>query len=184
MCVNTYIRRATVRINGRGPRTATQDAARPGSGRGRHAESARDRRGPEPAVGNVVRPVRAHLQRATTCCASCADRPTASPAGRSAQRMVNPSPDVTRLIDRLARRGLVRRMRARSDRRLSLTRITPKGVALLERAGGGERRTARAARVPAVRGRVAAAERAVRAGLRRRRRERRSGHICVVTHML
>jgi DNA-binding MarR family transcriptional regulator len=48
--------------------------------------------------------------------------------------MVNPSPDVTRLIDRLARRGLVRRLRDRSDRRLSLTRITPKGLAQLERA--------------------------------------------------
>jgi DNA-binding MarR family transcriptional regulator len=48
--------------------------------------------------------------------------------------MVNPSPDVTRLIDRLARRGLVQRLRSRTDRRLSLTRITPKGVAQLDRA--------------------------------------------------
>jgi DNA-binding MarR family transcriptional regulator len=48
--------------------------------------------------------------------------------------MVNPSPDVTRLIDRLARRGLVRRLRSKNDRRLSLTRITPKGLELLERA--------------------------------------------------
>ena len=60
--------------------------------------------------------------------------PDGLPRGEIAQRMVNPSPDVTRLIDRLARRGLVRRMRARSDRRLSLTIITPKGLALLERA--------------------------------------------------
>jgi DNA-binding MarR family transcriptional regulator len=54
--------------------------------------------------------------------------------GEIGQRMVNPSPDVTRLIDRLVRRGLVRRMRVRSDRRLSLTRITEKGRVLLERA--------------------------------------------------
>ena len=60
--------------------------------------------------------------------------PEGLPRGEIAQRMVNPSPDVTRLIDGLARRGLVRRFRARSDRRLSLTRITPKGVALLDRA--------------------------------------------------
>jgi DNA-binding MarR family transcriptional regulator len=60
--------------------------------------------------------------------------PDGLPRGEIAQRMVNPSPDVTRLIDRLARRGLVRRMRVRSDRRLSLTIITPKGLALLERA--------------------------------------------------
>ena len=54
--------------------------------------------------------------------------------GEIGQRMVNPSPDVTRLIDRLVRRGLVRRMGVRSDRRLSLARITEKGRALLDRA--------------------------------------------------
>ena len=60
--------------------------------------------------------------------------PDGLPRGEIAQRMVNPSPDTTRLIDRLARRGLVRRLRSRSDRRLSLTRITPKGIAQLDRA--------------------------------------------------
>jgi DNA-binding MarR family transcriptional regulator len=69
--------------------------------------------------------------------------------GEIGQRMVNPSPDVTRLIDRLARRGLVRRMRVRSDRRLSLTRITEKGRALLDRAEAAnvEQRTVLAARL-------------------------------------
>ena len=60
--------------------------------------------------------------------------PDGLPRGEIAQRLVNPSPDVTRLIDRLERRGLVRRLRARSDRRLSLTRITPKGLALVAQA--------------------------------------------------
>jgi DNA-binding MarR family transcriptional regulator len=60
--------------------------------------------------------------------------PDGLPRGEIAQRMVNPSPDVTRLIDRLARRGFVQRLRSRTDRRLSLTRITPKGVAQLDRA--------------------------------------------------
>ena len=59
--------------------------------------------------------------------------PDGLPRGEISQRMVNPSPDVTRLIDGLARRGLVRRFRARTDRRLSLTRITSKGVALVAR---------------------------------------------------
>src|SRR5215510_9025958 len=54
--------------------------------------------------------------------------------GEISRRMVNPAPDVTRIIDRLARRGLVRRQRPRIDRRLSVTRITPKGVALMEKA--------------------------------------------------
>jgi DNA-binding MarR family transcriptional regulator len=52
--------------------------------------------------------------------------------GEVAERMVNRSPDVTRLIDGLVRRGLVRRQRGRTDRRVSLTRITPKGLALME----------------------------------------------------
>ena len=75
--------------------------------------------------------------------------PEGLPRGEIAQRMVNPSPDVTRLIDGLARRGLVRRLRARTDRRLSLTRITPKGIVQLERAGAAnvEHRALLAARL-------------------------------------
>lgn len=65
--------------------------------------------------------------------------PDGLPRGEIGQRMVNPSPDVTRLIDRLARRGLVRRVRSRTDRRLSLTRITPKGLALVDKAEDANR---------------------------------------------
>jgi len=42
------------------------------------------------------------------------------------------APDVTRLLDRLQRRELVARLRTDSDRRLSLSRITPSGAALME----------------------------------------------------
>jgi DNA-binding MarR family transcriptional regulator len=65
--------------------------------------------------------------------------PDGLPRGEIAERLVNPSPDVTRLIDRLARRGLVRRLRARTDRRLSITRITPKGLALVAEAEAANR---------------------------------------------
>src|SRR5262245_6266883 len=41
--------------------------------------------------------------------------PDGLPRGDIGQRMVNPAPDVTRLIDRLTRRGLVRRLRTKSD---------------------------------------------------------------------
>jgi DNA-binding MarR family transcriptional regulator len=58
--------------------------------------------------------------------------PEGHPRGEIAERLVNRAPDVTRLIDRLARRGLVRRVRTRTDRRLSVTRLTPKGVELLD----------------------------------------------------
>lgn len=60
--------------------------------------------------------------------------PEGLPRGEIAQRMVNPAPDVTRIIDRLERRGLVRRTRTRADRRVSLTRLTAKGRALVEQA--------------------------------------------------
>jgi DNA-binding MarR family transcriptional regulator len=50
-----------------------------------------------------------------------------------AARMIERAPDVTRIIDRLQRRGLVERARSSQDRRLSLTRITRKGMDLAER---------------------------------------------------
>ncbi len=48
-------------------------------------------------------------------------------------RLLERAPDVTRLIDRLERQGLVERARGASDRRQSITRITRKGVELLDR---------------------------------------------------
>jgi DNA-binding MarR family transcriptional regulator len=53
--------------------------------------------------------------------------------GEIAERLIERSPDVTRLVDRLATMGLVLRTRNRSDRRCSTACITPQGLALLER---------------------------------------------------
>jgi DNA-binding MarR family transcriptional regulator len=49
-----------------------------------------------------------------------------------ARRMIARAPDLTRLIDRLVRRGLVERARSERDRRLSRARITRRGLALLD----------------------------------------------------
>jgi DNA-binding MarR family transcriptional regulator len=49
------------------------------------------------------------------------------------ERMIERAPDCTRLIDRLEKQGLVSRKRTQTDRRLSLTQITPAGLALLQR---------------------------------------------------
>ncbi len=49
------------------------------------------------------------------------------------RRMLERSPDVTRLIDRLEKRGLVERDRSERDRRLSISRITSAGLELLAR---------------------------------------------------
>lgn len=53
--------------------------------------------------------------------------------GEIAGRMITRDPDITRLLDRLARRGLVSRRRKSRDRRTVLTRITPKGLVLVAR---------------------------------------------------
>lgn len=48
------------------------------------------------------------------------------------ERMLDPAPDVTRLIDTLSEKGLVRRERCEHDRRRTLHWITDAGVALLD----------------------------------------------------
>jgi DNA-binding MarR family transcriptional regulator len=48
------------------------------------------------------------------------------------ERMIDPSPDVTRLTDKLVDRGLVQRTRSEEDRRVTLHTITEEGLALLD----------------------------------------------------
>ncbi|BDQ03122.1 MarR family transcriptional regulator [Ignavibacterium sp.] len=48
-------------------------------------------------------------------------------------RMIEPAPDVTRLVDRLVKENLVERFYSENDKRLSLTRITEKGIKLLDK---------------------------------------------------
>jgi len=58
------------------------------------------------------------------------------PCAEVGAQMVNHEPDVTRLLDRLHRAGLIARERATTDRRVVLTRITPEGLDLLARLDG------------------------------------------------
>ena len=48
------------------------------------------------------------------------------------ERMIEQAPGVTRLLDRLEAKALIRRQRCEKDRRQHLCWITPKGLALLE----------------------------------------------------
>jgi MarR family transcriptional regulator, organic hydroperoxide resistance regulator len=48
-----------------------------------------------------------------------------------AARMITRDPDITRLLDRLERRGLVARTRDEKDRRVVMVRITPAGLRIL-----------------------------------------------------
>lgn len=53
-------------------------------------------------------------------------------AGDIAERMITRDPDVTRLIDRMEKRGLVERWRCTHDRRVVWTRVTPAGLRIIE----------------------------------------------------
>ena len=59
-------------------------------------------------------------------------RPEGHPRCEIISRLIERGTDVTRLIDRLEKRGLVERARDGQDRRHSHTRITQSGVELLE----------------------------------------------------
>jgi DNA-binding MarR family transcriptional regulator len=79
-----------------------------------------------PAQYNVLRILRGALrekedaQRARTC-------------GDISARLVTFEPDVTRLLDRLVRQGLVERQRDEHDRRVVRSRITRSGLELMTR---------------------------------------------------
>jgi DNA-binding MarR family transcriptional regulator len=57
--------------------------------------------------------------------------PTRLSCGDIAERMIARDPDITRLVDRLGRRGLVTRVRRRQDRRVVEVGITEKGQQIL-----------------------------------------------------
>lgn len=53
--------------------------------------------------------------------------------GEISNRMVTRDPDITRLLDRLEKRGLVARSREKEDRRVVTARITQAGLDLLKK---------------------------------------------------
>lgn len=62
--------------------------------------------------------------------------PQGLPCGEIASRMITRDPDVTRLLDRMEKRGLISRARESRDRRMVLARITPEGLKLVNRMDG------------------------------------------------
>jgi DNA-binding MarR family transcriptional regulator len=49
------------------------------------------------------------------------------------ERMISHDPDMTRLLDRMEKRGLITRQRQSDDRRVVKARITPSGLEILKR---------------------------------------------------
>ena len=58
--------------------------------------------------------------------------PQGLPCGEIASRMITRDPDVTRLLDRMEKRGLITRERQTDDRRVVKARITPQALSLLK----------------------------------------------------
>ncbi len=59
--------------------------------------------------------------------------PEGLPCGEIAGRMITRDPDVTRLLDRMEKRGLISRARNSRDRRMVQARIAPEGLKLVNR---------------------------------------------------
>lgn len=79
-----------------------------------------------PAQYNVLRILRGALSEVE-------ERDRARTCGDICARLVTFEPDLTRLLDRLVKQGLVERERDGQDRRVVRSRITRKGVDLLAR---------------------------------------------------
>jgi DNA-binding MarR family transcriptional regulator len=62
--------------------------------------------------------------------------PDGLPCGEIGARMITRDPDITRLLDRMEKRGLISRSRDKEDRRTVLTRITAEGMTVLGRLDG------------------------------------------------
>ena len=58
------------------------------------------------------------------------------PCSDIGERLISQVPDITRLLDRMERNGLIRRDRDLKDRRIVLSRITPAGLAKLKELTG------------------------------------------------
>src|ERR1700747_243080 len=77
--------------------------------------------------GEALSPTQYNVLRILRC------SPEGLPCGEIASRMITRDPDVTRLLDRLERRGLISRSRDAKDRRAVMGRITGEGLKLLQR---------------------------------------------------
>ena len=67
-------------------------------------------------------------------------RPDGLPTLEIAARMLEQAPGITRLLDRLERKGLIRRQRCPGDRRQVFCSITDKGLAKVDAITGAIRR--------------------------------------------
>lgn len=84
------------------------------------------------AVSDVLQPYGITAQQYNVLRILRGAEPEGLPTLAIAGRLIEETPGVTRLLDRLEARQLIRRARCRKDRRQVLCRITPAGLRLLE----------------------------------------------------
>ena len=82
---------------------------------------------------NVLRILRGAAERGESARAASGAGVAGLACGEIGERMITRDPDITRLLDRLERRGLIQRWRDERDRRVVMARITPEGLKLLSR---------------------------------------------------
>jgi DNA-binding MarR family transcriptional regulator len=80
----------------------------------------------------VVRPFNISLTQYNVLRILRGAEPKGRTCGEIGERMVAREPDVTRLLTRMEIAGLLRRSRDGEDRRVVMTRITPRGLKLLD----------------------------------------------------
>lgn len=78
------------------------------------------------------------------------------PCGEVGARMITRDPDMTRLLDRMEKRGLIRRSRSEQDRRVVRASLAPEGAAALKTLEKPVRETIRRALEPLGEERLAA----------------------------
>lgn len=88
------------------------------------------------SVSRLLEPLGVTLQQYNVLRILRGAAPEPLPTLDIAERMLERAPGITRLLDRLERRGLVRRVRCPEDRRRVLVSITTVGLELLGRAEG------------------------------------------------
>jgi DNA-binding MarR family transcriptional regulator len=59
--------------------------------------------------------------------------PVGLPCRSVSERMISHDPDMTRLLDRMEKRGFISRERQKDDRRVVKARITPQGLEILKK---------------------------------------------------
>jgi len=75
---------------------------------------------------------------------SAGPKPEGLPCRGIGDRMISHDPDMTRLLDRMEKRGLITRERQTDDRRVVKTRITPQALSLLKNPRPADSRSSQA----------------------------------------